>query len=63
MNRLHTITQRMSEVRNDDFVPGTMAERIALVWPLTQGIASLSKRHNVERPLQRHVTRLSRRKS
>jgi hypothetical protein len=39
----------------------TPAERIGLVWPLTREVASLSKKHNVEQRLQRHVTRLIRR--
>lgn len=52
---------RMSDVRRDDLVAGTPAERIALVWPLTREVASLSKRHDAEQRLQRHVTGLSRR--
>jgi hypothetical protein len=63
MNRKHTAIYRMSERRNDDFVPSTIAERISLVWPLTQEIASLSKKHDAERRLQRHVTRLVQRES
>ena len=42
-------------------VPGAPAARIALVWPLTREVASLSKRHNVKQRLQRHITRLERR--
>jgi hypothetical protein len=61
MNRKHTAIYRMPEVPNDDFVPGTPADRISLVWPLTREIASLSKKHDAERRLQRHVTRLVRR--
>lgn len=62
MDRQHTKLKRLSD-RDDDFVPGTMAERIALVWPLTVEAASLSKRYDAERPMQRHVTRLSRLRS
>ena len=62
MNRLHTTTKRLNDDRNDHFVPGTPAERLGLVWPLTQEVLSLSKRYDVEQRLQRHVTRLSRRK-
>lgn len=51
----------MQDVRRDDLVPGTSAERIALVWPLTREVASLSKRHDAERRLQRHVAGLGRR--
>ena len=61
MNRIHTVKFRMTDQRNDDFVPGTPEERILLVWPLTQEIASLSVKHDVKRRLQRHVTRLNRR--
>ena len=62
MNRKNTVIYRMADRRNDDFVPGTPAERMSLVWPLTQEIASLSKKHDAERRLQRHITRLVRRK-
>lgn len=61
MKRDHIAIVKMSDCRNDDFVPGTPADRMALVWPLTREIASLSKKHDVERRLQRHVTRLVRR--
>jgi hypothetical protein len=63
MDRKHTALYRMAERRNENFVPGTPAERIGLVWPLTQEIVSLSKKHDAERRLQRHITRLIRRKS
>jgi len=61
MNRKYTAIYRMTEQRNDDYVPGTPEERIGLVWPLTREIASLSVKHDAERRLQRHVTRLVRR--
>jgi hypothetical protein len=61
MNRKQTAIYRMSDSRNDDFVPGKPADRIKLVWIMTREIASLSKKHDVERRLQRHVTRLIRR--
>ena len=61
MNRRHTVLRRMTERWNDDYVPGTPEERIGLVWSLTREIASLSVKHDVERRLQRHVTRLVRR--
>jgi len=63
MNRKHTAIFRMSDKRNDDFVPGTPEDRIKLVWILTRELASLSKKHDAERRLQRHVTRLVRRES
>ena len=61
MNRAHIVIGRMANHWNDDYVPGTPEERIRLVWPLTREIASLSVKHDVERRLQRHVTRLVRR--
>ena len=61
MKRKYTAKYQMSERRNDDFVPGTPAYRLSLVWPLTREIASMSKKHDAERRLQRHVTRLIRR--
>ncbi len=51
----------MSDTRASEVVPGTPAERIGLVWPLTREVASLSKRYDVERRLQRHVTSVGRR--
>lgn len=62
MNRGVTKTLRTAEqtVRND-YVPGTPQSRLALVWPLTREIASLSKHHHAERRLQRDVAVLSRR--
>ena len=61
MDREGAATYRMSDRRNGDFVPATPAERIGLVWPLTREAASLSKRHDAERRLQRHVASLGRR--
>jgi len=61
MDRSLTAIYKMSSNRNDDFVPGKPSERIRLVWILTKEITSLSKRHDAERRLQRHVTRLVRR--
>jgi hypothetical protein len=61
MDRSHTVTLRISALPANEIVPGTPAERIGLVWPLTREVASLSKRHNVERRLQRHVAGIGRR--
>ena len=60
MNRNHTTLGRMTVHQNDDYVPGTPEERIHFVWPLTREIVSLSVKHDAERRLQRHVTRLVR---
>ena len=61
MNRQHTAKYRMTDRRTDDFVPGTPAERIGLVWPLTLEVTSLSKRYDAKRRLQRHITSVARR--
>jgi hypothetical protein len=61
MNRKRTAIYRMTDNRNVDYISGTPEDRILLVWPLTKEIASLSVKHDVERRLQRHVTRLVRR--
>jgi hypothetical protein len=45
----------------DDFVPGTMSERILMVWPLTAEIVSLTGKYDAEQRLQRDVTVLKRR--
>jgi len=47
-----------SDHRNSGYVPGSMSERIALVWPLTCEAVALSKKYDVEQRLQRHITRL-----
>lgn len=53
---------RMSdpEAQFDPPVPGTMAERIGLVWDLTAEMASLGGKLDAEQRLHRHVTRLLR---
>ncbi len=61
MDRKHTTLYRNQECKNDDFVPGSPAERIGLVWPLTREAVSLSERYDAERRLQRDVTRIVRR--
>ena len=61
MNRKHVVLYRAMDLASGGFVPGTPAERIALVWPLTREVISLSKKYNAKQRLQRHVTRLIRR--
>ncbi len=63
MDRKHTAIYRMTDNRDVDYVTGSAKDRILLVWPLTKEIASLSIKHDVERRLQRHITRLVRRES
>ena len=48
---------------NSGYVPGSPDERIALVWPITREAVYLSKKYDVEQRLQRHITRLIRKKS
>ena len=52
---------RMTEEAYGGFVPGSPDERLGLVWPLTREVTLLSKHHDVERRLQRHVAVVSRR--
>ncbi|MCL2762790.1 MAG: hypothetical protein FWD36_06250 [Treponema sp.] len=54
---------RQSDSRNSGYVPGTMEERISMVWPLTCEVVSLSKKYDVEQPLQRHIVNIIRKKS
>ena len=61
MDRKRKRLRLLSDRRNDDFVPGSTAYRIGLVWMLTRQACSLGKRYDAERRLQRHVTRLVRR--
>lgn len=61
MDRKHTAIYKMTDKRNVDYVAGSAEDRILLVWPLTKEVASLSIKHDVERRLQRHITRLVRR--
>ena len=43
---------------DDNFVPGTIEERVLMVWPITREVVALSPQHDVERRLQRHVVRV-----
>ena len=47
---------------DDNYVPGTIEERVLMVWPITREVAALSPQHDVERPLQRHIVRVYHRK-
>ncbi len=60
MERKKIAIHRMSERRNDDFVPGTPAYRIGLVWQLTCEALSLNENVDTEQPLLRHVVRIVR---
>ena len=53
---------RKNDKRNSGYVPGTAEERISMVWPLTCEVVSLSKKYDVEQPLQRHIINIVRKK-
>ena len=54
---------RKSDRRNSSFIPGSMAERLSMVWPLTCEVVSMSKKYDVEQPLQRDIVNIVRKKS
>jgi len=60
MDRSRDRKARLAELERGIFVPGTMEERIAMLWPLTVEFCKLSGRYDPERPLQRHITRVIR---
>lgn len=62
MDRSRSVKGRRTDHRDDDFVPGSMAARISLVWTLTREVAALNRRYDVERRLQRDVVVLIRNK-
>jgi hypothetical protein len=47
--------------QDDNFVPGGIAKRVLMVWPITREVAALSPHHDVEQRLQRDVVRVTRR--
>ena len=62
MDKNITIIQK-SDRRNSSFVPGTMEERISMVWPLTCEAVALGKKYDAEQRLQRHIVNIIRKKS
>ena len=48
------------EAQFDEPAPGTMAERLDMVWELTAELVSLGGKMDAEQRLQRHVTHLIR---
>jgi hypothetical protein len=59
-----TITKSaLHDHADDNFVPGTMEERILMVWPITREVAALSPDLDVNQPLQRDMVRVVRRES
>lgn len=51
----------LREHEENNYVSGSIEERILMVWPITREIAALSPDYDVERRLQRHVVRVVRR--
>ena len=62
MNKTISVLHQ-SDPGNSGFVPGSMSERIAMVWPLTREAVSLGKKYDAEQRLQRHIVRIIRQKS
>ncbi|HMO05015.1 MAG TPA: hypothetical protein PKC67_10590 [Kiritimatiellia bacterium] len=61
MDKTRIHVGKITDRKDDDYVTGTKAERLAMVWALTRDTASLNKNFDVERRLQRHVAVLGRR--
>jgi hypothetical protein len=61
LNRKRVSVSRGTGHPQQGIVRGSRASRLALVWPLTREAASLSRYHDVEQRLQRHVAVLGRR--
>jgi len=62
VDRMTTSKFKIAEHRDYGFVPGTPEFRVGLVWSMTKELISLGKRLDAEQRLQRHTTRLIRRK-
>ena len=64
LDRKTIVRKTFEEMKNDtNFVPGSMAERLSMVWDLTRDAWAFVRDGNAERRLQRHVVVLVRRKS
>jgi hypothetical protein len=61
MNKTVSVIQQ-SDPSNSGYVPGSMSERVSLVWPLTCEAVSLSKKYDVKQRLQRHIIKIIRQK-
>lgn len=63
LDRSRVRKRRLSdpEPLDENFVPGTMEERIKMVWPLTKQLSAMSDKYDAERRLQRSVARVYRR--
>jgi len=57
-----TVKRVTAKETDHGYVPGTMAERLLMVWPMTRDAYAFSpKAEDAERRLQRHVAVSSRR--
>jgi len=63
MNSEIVTKHRMSDHKNGNYVTGSPAEQISMVWPLTRKITSLCGNYDAERRIQRHITNLTRQES
>ncbi len=61
MARQRVTKSPLRQHADDNFVPGSVEERLLMVWPITREIAALNRDLDVERRLQRHVVRVARR--
>jgi len=59
LDKNQTKLKKMTQ-EDDSFVPGTPAERVGMIWELTQELWSLRNRQDAERRLQRDVAKLIR---
>ena len=62
MDKTITVIHK-SDPRNSGYVPGTMEDRIAMIWPLTCEAVLLSGKYDIKQRLQRHIVRIFRKKS
>lgn len=62
LDRTRTRLSKRREHEDDNFVIGTMEERLLMVWPITVELAKLAGYSDVERRLQRDVVCLAKRR-
>ncbi len=58
----HTALKKMTK-EDDSYVNASPQDRLALMWEITSEIWSLKNKNDVERRLQRNITRLIKRKA